>query len=66
MLHEELISQHEHNNLWYTTQLFGRLHDLIYMNMPFHNRKEIVEVLTNLFELGKITKTAFLEMCINV
>ena len=66
MLADGLISPNDHANLKYANQLFLRLHDLIYMNMNFHNRREIVDILANLFEIGKISKAVFIEMCVNI
>ena len=66
MLQDGLISMHEHGQMIYTNQLFVRLHDLIHMNMHSLNRREIMDILVNIFEMGKITKTVFVEMCINI
>ena len=66
LLQDGLISLREHEHLAYTNELFVRLHDLINMNMHSVNRREIIDILANLFEMGKITKTVFIEICVNI
>ena len=66
MLQDGLISTYEHGNLTYINRLFIRLHDLIHMNISTISRREIIEILANLFEMGKLTKTAFIELCVNI
>ena len=66
MLQDGLISMYEHGQMIYTNQLFVRLHDLIHMNMHALNRREIMDILVKLFEMGKITNTVLVEMCINI
>ena len=66
MLQDGLISTFDHGNMMYINRLFIRLHDLIHMNISSFNRREIIEILANLFEMGKLTKTAFIELCVNI
>ena len=66
MLQDGLLPMHEHSQMIYVNQLFVRLHDLIHMNMHTINRREIMDILVNLFEMGKITKSVLVEMCVNI
>ena len=66
MLQDGLISLHEHEHLTYTNELFIRLHNLIHMNSHSIYRRDIINILANLFEMQKITKTVFIEMCVNI
>lgn len=66
LLQDGLLSCYEHGQLTYVNHLFIRLHDLIHMNMHAVNRREIVGILANLFEMNKISKTVFVEMCVNI
>ena len=66
LLQDGLLSCYEHGQLTYVSHLFIRLHDLIHMNMHTVNRREIVDILANLFEMNKISKTVFIEMCVNI
>ena len=67
MLQDGLISDYEHESLSHTNKLFIRLHDLIYMKTFSLNRKrEIVDILADLFEMHRITKSVFVELCINI
>ena len=66
MLQDGLISTYEHGDLVYINRLFIRLHDLIHMNITSLNRREIIDILANLFEMGKLTKAAFIELCVNI
>ena len=66
LLQDGLLSCYEHGQLTYVNHLFIRLHDLIHMNMHAVNRREIVDILANLFEMNKISKTVFIEMCVNI
>ena len=66
MLQDGLISLHEHEHLTYTNELFIRLHNLIHMNSHSIYRRDIINILATLFEMQKITKTVFIEMCVNI
>ena len=66
MLKDGLMSSHEHDQMIHANRLFVRLHDLIHMNMHSFNRREMIEILVDLFEMGKITKVVLIEMCMNI
>ena len=66
MLQDGLISTYEHGDLVHINRLFIRLHDLIHLNITSLNRREIIDILANLFEMGKLTKAAFIELCVNI
>ena len=65
MVQDGLISAYEHGNLIYINRLFMRLHDLIHMSITALNRREIIDIMLELFQVGKLTKTAFIELCVN-
>ena len=66
MLEDGLLNVIEHGNLVYTTQIFSRLQDLINMNMFSIHKREIIELLATLLETQRITKTAFVELLVNI
>ena len=67
MLEDGLISNYEHQCMLETNKLFVRLHDLIHMKTYTINRKrEIIDILATLFEIGRLTKNAFVELCVNI
>ena len=68
MLQDGLISSHEHDDMSETNKLFVRLHDLIHLKTYTLGRKrEIIDILINLFEIGRLTRSTFMELlCINI
>ena len=67
LLQDGLISPYEHDSLSHANTLFVRLHDLISMKVFSDNRKrEVLEILIDLFEMNKITKPMFVELCLNI
>ena len=66
MVQDGLISTNDHGNLMYVNRLFIRLHDLIHMSTtPLNGRREIIDIMLELFQMRKLTKTAFIELCVN-
>ena len=66
MLQDGLLSNVEYNDLVYTTNLFIRLHDLITMYIPSCHKQSVVEILVDLYEMKKITRTVLIELCVNL
>ena len=65
LLQSGLISSQEHENLKYVNTLFMRLCDLHRVDVRF-NRREIIYILLELYELGKFSKATFLDLCVNI
>ena len=68
MLQDGLISSHEHDDMSETNKLFVRLHDLIHLKTyTLYRKREIIDILINLFEIGRLTRSTFMELlCINI
>ena len=66
MLQDGLLTREEHGDLVYTSNLFIRLHDLITMYIPAHHKRSIIEILAELYEMKKITRTVLVELCVNL
>ena len=66
LLQDGLISTFEHGELYYTTGLFVRLHNIYQMGMVYQLRGEYVDILITLFEMKKLSKPAFRYLLLNV
>ena len=66
MLQDGLVSATEYNDLIYTTNLFIRLHNLIAMYIPSQHKRSVIELITELYEMKKITKHVLIELCVNL
>lgn len=66
LLQDGLISTFEHGELYYTTRLFVRLHNIYQMGMVYQLRGEYVDILITLFEMKKLSKPAFRYLLLNV
>ena len=66
LLQDGLISTFEHGELYYTTGLFVRLHNIYQMGMVYQLREEYVDILITLFEMKKLNKPAFRYLLLNV
>ena len=66
LLQDGLISTFEHGELYYTTRLFVRLHNIYQMGMVYQLRGEYVDILITLFEMKKLNKSAFRYLLLNV
>ena len=66
LLQDGLISTFEHGELYYTTGLFVRLHNIYQMGMVYQLREEYVDILITLFEIKKLNKSAFRYLLLNV
>ena len=66
MLQYGLLSTIEYNDLTYTSKLFIKLHDLITMYLPTIHKRSVIDILTELYEMKKITRAVLIEMCVNL
>ena len=66
LLQDGLISVFEHSDLYYTTRLFIRLHNIYQMGMITRLKDEYVDILITLFEIKKISRDALQYLLINL
>ena len=66
MLQDGLLSNVEYDDLVYTSNLFIRLHDLITMYIPACHKQSVVEILVDLYDMKKITRTVLIELYVNL
>ena len=66
MLQDGLLSTIEYNDLVYTSNLFIKLHDLITVYSPAIHKRSVIDILTELYEMKKITRDVLIEMCVNL
>ena len=66
MLQDGLLSTIEYNDLVYTSNLFIKLHDLITVYLPAIHKRSVIDILIELYEMKKITRAVFIEMCVNL
>ena len=66
MLQDGLLSTIEYNDLIYTSNLFIKLHDLITVYLPTIHKRSVIDILTELYEIKKITRNVLIEICVNL
>ena len=66
MLEDGLISVFEHGDLYYTTRLFIRLHNIYQMGMITRLREEYVDIILSLFEMKKLSKDVLRYLLVNL
>ena len=66
LLTDGLISQYEYSQTMHINTMFARLFDLLSLGIYNFHKKEIITILLNLFELGKINKTVFINICLGM
>ena len=64
LLRDGLINPRDHSKMIYVNKLFTRLHCLVESNPV--NKREILEILLELFEMGKISKCDFIGICLQI
>ena len=66
MLADGLLPEKDYNDLIFTSNLFIRLHDLICMYNPKLHKREVIELLIQLYNMNKITAEVLTEICIKL
>ena len=66
MLQDGLLSTIEYNDLTYTSNLFIKLHDLITVYLPAIHKRSVIDILTELYEMKKITRAVLIEMYVTL